>query len=129
MTRCPIIVDPKVEGLLLSVITCVMSTYVYVCVYIYFWLFTACESVQEYIRFSPFELVFGHTVREPLKLLTQIFLLDDNSKLILLDHVSNIRHKLSSACDLARYNMQTAQSKLSIINAQDKDISNQVIIF
>ena len=32
---------------------------------------TARESVQESLGFSPFELVFGHTVRGPLKLLKE----------------------------------------------------------
>ena len=32
-------------------------------------LSAAAESVQESLRFSPFELVFEHTVRGPLKLL------------------------------------------------------------
>ena len=30
-------------------------------------LFAVRESVQESLGFSPFELVFGHTLREPLK--------------------------------------------------------------
>ena len=34
-------------------------------------LFAARESVQESLGFSPFELVFGHTVRGPLKLLKE----------------------------------------------------------
>ena len=37
-------------------------------------LFAARESVQESLGFSPFELVFGHTVRGPLKLLKEKFL-------------------------------------------------------
>ncbi len=32
-------------------------------------LFAVCESVQESLGFSPTELVFGHTVRGPLKML------------------------------------------------------------
>ena len=34
-------------------------------------LFAARESMQESLGFSPFELVFGHTVRGPLKLLKE----------------------------------------------------------
>ena len=34
-------------------------------------LFAAREWVQESLGFSPFELVFGHTVRGPLKLLKE----------------------------------------------------------
>ena len=33
-----------------------------------FYFFAVRESVQESLGFSPFELVFGHTVRRPLKL-------------------------------------------------------------
>ena len=39
-------------------------------------LFAVRESVQESLGFSPFELVFGHTVRGPLKLLKEKFLSD-----------------------------------------------------
>ena len=52
-------------------------------------LFAVCESVQESLRFSPFELVFGHTVPGPLKLLKEKFLSVDNSKLNLRDYVSS----------------------------------------
>ena len=44
-------------------------------------LFVVRESVQESLGFSPFELVFGHTVRGPLKLLTDKFFSDDESSL------------------------------------------------
>ena len=37
-------------------------------------LFAVRESVQESLSFSPFELVFGHSVRGPLKLLKEKFL-------------------------------------------------------
>ena len=35
-------------------------------------LFAVRKSVQESLGFSPFELVFGHTVRGPLKLLMKL---------------------------------------------------------
>ena len=69
-------------------------------------LFTIHESVQESLGFSPFKLVFGHTVCGSLKLLKEKCLSDDDSKLNLLGYISNFRHKLSSACDLARHNLQ-----------------------
>ena len=34
-------------------------------------LFVVRESIKESLGFSPFELVFGHTVRRPLKLLKE----------------------------------------------------------
>ena len=42
-------------------------------------LFAVRESVQESLGFSPFELVFGHTVRGSLKLLKEKTLSDDDS--------------------------------------------------
>ena len=54
-------------------------------------LFAVRESVQESLGFSPFELVFGHTVRGPLKLLKETFLSDDDSSLNLLQYVSDFK--------------------------------------
>ena len=50
-------------------------------------LFAVRESVQESLCFSLFELVFGHTVRGPLKLLKEKFLSNDYSSLNLLQFV------------------------------------------
>ena len=44
-------------------------------------LFAVRESVQVSLGFSPFELVFGHTVRGPLKLLQGKFLSQDDTPL------------------------------------------------
>ncbi len=72
-------------------------------------LFAARESVQESLGFSPFELVFGHTVRGPLKLFKEMFLSDGNDCLNLFSYVSDFRTRLSKACDLARTNLKAAQ--------------------
>ena len=61
-------------------------------------LFAARESVQESLGFSPFELVFGHTVRGPLKLLKEKFISSSNESLNLLQYVSDFRTKLTKAC-------------------------------
>ena len=53
-------------------------------------LFAVCESVQESLGFSPFELVFGHLACESLKLLKEKLFSDDDSKLNLLDSVLNL---------------------------------------
>ena len=44
-------------------------------------LFAVRESIQESLGFSPFELVFGHSVRGPLKLLKEKFLSMDETLL------------------------------------------------
>ena len=59
-------------------------------------LFAVRESVQESLGFSPkaFELVFGHTVRGPFKILKENFLSQEDTPLNLLQYVSDFRSKL-----------------------------------
>ena len=77
-------------------------------------LFAVRESVQESLGFSPFELVFGHTVRGTLKLLKEKFLSDDDSSLNLLQYVSHFKNRLSKACEAALSNLNSAQSKMKM---------------
>ena len=87
-------------------------------------LFAEKEFVQESLGFSPFELVFGHTVRGPLKLLKEKILSDDDSSLNLLKYVSDFKNRLSKACAAARSNLKSAQSKLKLRydeNTQDRN--------
>ena len=90
-------------------------------------LFAERESVQESLGFSSFELVFRHTVRGPLKLLKEKILSDDDSSLNLLQYVSDFKNRLSKACEAARSNLKSAQSKMKLhydINAQDKNFES-----
>ena len=58
-------------------------------------LFAAWEAIQESLGFSPFELVFGRTVRGPLKLLKRLLLwLARNISDNLLNQVADLRYKL-----------------------------------
>ena len=78
--------------------------------------------MQESLGFVPFQLVFGHTVRGPLKLLKEIFLSDDDNSLNLLQYVSHCKNRLSKVCEAARFNLKAVQSKMKIHygeNAQD----------
>ncbi|MES9950010.1 MAG: RNase H-like domain-containing protein [Candidatus Thiodiazotropha sp.] len=77
-------------------------------------LFAVRESVQESLGFSPFELVFGHVVRGPLKLLKEKFLSQEDSPLNLLQYVSDFRNRLSKACEAARSNLKIAQDKMKL---------------
>ena len=78
-------------------------------------LFAVRESVQESLGFSPFELVFGHSVRGPLKLLKENWLSENTESLNLLDYVSKFRDKLKKACELAQQNLKTSQSKMKML--------------
>ena len=60
-------------------------------------LFAVRESVQESLGFSHFELVFGHTVRGPLKLLKEKFLSQEDTPLNLLQYVSDFRRKFEAS--------------------------------
>ena len=57
-------------------------------------MFAVRESYQESLGFSPFELVFGHTVRGPLKLVKETWLSENPPNLHLLDYVERFRGRL-----------------------------------
>ena len=64
--------------------------------------FAARECVQESFRFSPAELVFGHTLRGPVKALKEQFLSLESPKSNVLDYVYQFRERLHCACSLAK---------------------------
>jgi len=69
------------------------------------------EAVQESLGFSPFELVFGHTVRGPQKLLKENWLVSEPTT-NLLDQVSDLCLRLISACNLAQKGMRATISQM-----------------
>ena len=75
-------------------------------------LFAVRESVQASLGYSPFELVFGHSVRGPLKLFKEKLLSHDDVSLNLLQYVSDFRTKLSNACEMAKSNLKSAQNSM-----------------
>ena len=86
-------------------------------------LFAAREAVQESLGFSPFELVFGHTVRGPLKLLKEKWLCEEPD-INLLDYVACFKEKLTRATEIARQNLKQSQSKMK--QWYDKDAKNRI---
>jgi len=64
-------------------------------------MFAAREAVQESLGFSPFELVFGCTLRGPLKLLKEWWFANDPPD-SLLDQVSSLRDWLVKTTKLAQ---------------------------
>ena len=81
---------------------------------IYLLSFAVRESVQESLEFSPFELVFGHTVRGPLKLMKEKFLSNNDSPLNFLQYVSDFKTRLTKAWEVARSSLKSAQSKMKL---------------
>ena len=74
-------------------------------------LFASREAVQESLGFSPFELLFGRTVRGPLKVLKEVWL-QDEPVMNLLDYVSDMRQRAHEAWEVARKNLKQAQTKM-----------------
>ena len=74
--------------------------------------FLQLGNLYRSLSFSPFELVFGHTVRGPLKLLKDKFLSQDDTPLNLLQYVSDFRSKLLTACEAAKSNLKSTQGKM-----------------
>ena len=96
--------------------------------------FTCCylqlESlVQDSLGFSPFELVFGHNVRGPLKLLKEKILAEENTPLNLLQYVADFRHNLSKVCEIARSYLKSSQTKMKIRYDLKRENLIQVIKF
>lgn len=75
-------------------------------------LFGAREVVQESLGFSPFELVFGHSVRGPLKLCKEQMLSDESEGHNLLKYVSTFKERLHKACETARVNLKESQNNM-----------------
>lgn len=56
-------------------------------------LFAICDTVQESLKFSPLELVFGHAVKGSLKVLKERMLgIEDSKKTNVLDYVSKFHY-------------------------------------
>ena len=74
-------------------------------------LFALRDSVQESTGFSPFELVYGHEVRGPLRMLKEKWLGSDDPPNI-MRYVSDFKHRLLRARQIAMENLKEAQSKM-----------------
>ncbi len=78
-------------------------------------LFAIRNTVQESLGLSPAELVFGPSLRGPLKLFQEHLLAEgpsSKSPTPVLDYVSSFRERLHSAWKLARQSLVSSQSKM-----------------
>ena len=78
---------------------------------VHFVLLASREDVQESLGFSPFELVFGHAVRGPLKVVKEVWL-QDEPVMNLLEYVSDMRQRAHKAWEIARKNLTQIQSRM-----------------
>lgn len=73
-------------------------------------MFAIRESVQDSLGFSPAELVFGHIVRGPLKLLSEQLLATKPKARSVSEYVDTFRKRLKHVRNLARANLTSAQA-------------------
>ena len=85
---------------------------------VHFALFAARDAVQDSMGFSPFELIFGHSVKGPMNLLKEKWLAE-NTQNNLLDYVSDFKERIFSAVKIAKENLKSAQVKMK--NNYDKN--------
>ena len=74
-----------------------------------FVLFAIRDAKQESLGFSPAELVFGHNVRGPLKVLKEKLVCSSPPKTNVLDFVSQCRERLHHATKLAKESLASSQ--------------------
>ena len=74
-------------------------------------LFAVRDSVHESLGFTPFELIFGHNVCTPLKMLKEKWVFE-NEKNDLLSYVRTFKNKLADACSLAKKCLKTSQETM-----------------
>lgn len=77
-------------------------------------LFAIRTTTQSSLGFSPSELIFGHNVRGPLKILQEQILSPERSSSTknVLDHVSEFRERLHQLWKLAKASLDSAQNQM-----------------
>ena len=76
-------------------------------------LFATRDASSESTGYTPFELVYGHEVRGPLKLVKEKMLGGEGGEAPnLLDYVSSFRERLFTACEVARDHLKGAQESM-----------------
>ncbi|XP_063586255.1 uncharacterized protein LOC134763618 [Penaeus indicus] len=74
-------------------------------------LFSVRESVQESLGFSPFQLIYGHEVRGPLKVLKECWL-NEEVVVPVSVYVENLKCKLKTAISIAHKHLGNVQSRM-----------------
>ena len=75
-----------------------------------FILFGIRDSVQESLGYSPFELVYGFELRNPLKITKEQW--EDPRTETVAKYVGNLQKRLESARKTAENNMSKSQEKM-----------------
>ena len=76
-------------------------------------LFAIREVPRELLGFSPFELMYGRSVRGPMAILRELWSgeVSDEQVLSTYQYVNELRKRLEQTCQLARENLEKVQFK------------------
>ncbi|XP_061176104.1 uncharacterized protein LOC133185059 [Saccostrea echinata] len=76
-------------------------------------LFAYRDAPQESLGFSPFELVYGHEVRGPMKILRELWTKEvaDSEVRTTYQYVVDLKERLEDTCRIARENLQKSSMK------------------
>jgi len=76
-------------------------------------LFAYREVPQESLSFSPFEMLYGHSVRGPMSILKQLWTSEQEDPDVksTYQYVIDLRERLQDTCDMAHQNLLKAQVK------------------
>ncbi|XP_021345000.1 uncharacterized protein LOC110444964, partial [Mizuhopecten yessoensis] len=98
-------------------------------------LFAYREVPQESLGFSPFELLYGRTIRGPMMILKELWTKEvpDNEVKTTYQYVMDLRERLDETCELAKEQLRTArvsQRKYYNKKAKDRqlDVNDKVLI-
>lgn len=86
-------------------------------------MFAIREVVQKSLGFSPVELMFGHHIRGPLRLLREEWL-DEGTEKNLLDYVCDFRERLCRVREITQENLKNAQKRMK--SWYDRNAKNRV---
>ena len=80
-------------------------------------LFAIREVPQESLGFSPFELLYGRSIRGPMAILRELWSGEVNDEQVLstYQYVIELRERLEQTCQLARDNLKKVQFKQRLI--------------
>lgn len=76
-------------------------------------LYAYRDTTQESLGFSPFELVYGHTVRGPMRILRELWTKEvtDPDIKTTYQYVVDLKDRLQSTCELVKENLQKSSQR------------------
>ena len=79
--------------------------------YLPYVLFACCEVPCQSTDYSPFELLYGRSIRRPFSLIKEIWVGKDSLPKDVLSYVLEARRRLSQMRNIVRENIQKSQAK------------------